>query len=84
MLRLQPVNDFIYVELNDKIRKKTGDSPFTTIITSNNEGTVKYSSSEQFPVGSVIRFGGDHQRENVDGADLLVMSISNIRAKVLE
>jgi hypothetical protein len=85
MTTLIPVNNTIYVEKNDKLAKrKLGDSPFMTALPSTNEGVVKFSSSEEYPVGLSVRFGNDFAPENVDGIDLLVMNVSNIRAKVVD
>ncbi len=82
-MKVTPVNSMLLVEQFDKARKRSeGGSPFVTVIASANLGTVKYSSSQQFPVGTKIYFGSSHQKLIVEGTEVLAMKEDNVIAKL--
>lgn len=83
MSKVIPVNGMLLVEPYDKRIKKTDhENPFSNVVVSNNLGTVKYSSSEDFAAGSRVYFGGQHERIVVEGVEVLSMRTDNVIATV--
>lgn len=82
MNNLEPVNNIILVELFDKRQKRQDGNPFASIVTSANLGTVKYSSSEAFPVGTKVYFGNKYEKILIEGVETLAMNVDAVIAKV--
>lgn len=85
MSQVVPVNNVLIVEIYNKIKKKTPDSsPFSMPVSSQNLGTVKYSSSEDYPVGSHVFFAGQTERIMIEGVEVVAVKMSDIIAKYVE
>ena len=80
---ITPVNDHILVEQFDKVTKKAGGSPFASVVSSNNLGTVRFSTDTRYPVGSKVYFTNKYDRLLVNGVELLAMKTSDVVAKSL-
>lgn len=84
MSKVIPVNRKIIIERNDKVKKGKDVGPFSTIVSSNNLGTVKYSSNEGIPVGTSVYYGGAHETLLIEGSEVLAMAEDNLIAFVVE
>jgi hypothetical protein len=77
------VNGMILLEPYDKIKRKNeAGNPFVSVVTSNNLATVKFTASQEFPVGTKVYYGGSAERILVEGVELLATKTENIIAKV--
>jgi hypothetical protein len=82
--KIVPVAEVLLVERLDKIKKRSSTDPFTSIIANSNLGTVRYSSNVDYPEGTQVYFGGQHETLLVEGVELMAMKTENVFAKVLE
>lgn len=77
------LNGMVFIERQDKMRRKTEASPFARPVANNNLGVVKYSDTPGLEAGTEVYFGGQHETIQVEGAEVLAMKADNILAKVL-
>lgn len=75
---LKIMNGYVLLERYDKAKKKGDNSPFTSMLTSNNLGIVKYSGIVDITVGTQVYFAGQFESMVVDGFELLAMKQDNI------
>lgn len=84
MSKITPVAGIIFVEGLDKLKKRTSHDPFTSLVSSSNLGTVKYSSDVEFPTGTQVYFGNTFEKLLVEGGEVMAMKTDNVLAKVTE
>lgn len=84
MSKVNPVNEFLVLVPFDKPRKSLGENPFSSLVASNNLGTVKYSSNLDFPEGTQVYFGGQYEKLIVEGVEVIAIKTENIIAKLQE
>ncbi len=84
MSKITAVKGYLLVERLDKVKKRSHNEPFTSIITSSNLGTVKFSSDEEYPAGTQVYFGGQHETILIEGVEVMAMKTENVFAKVSE
>jgi hypothetical protein len=84
MAKVVPVKGILLVEQYDKLKKHNSSSPFTSVVVSNNLGTVKYSSDDDYPVGTQIYFANQFEKLTVEGQEVLAVKVENVFAKVVE
>jgi hypothetical protein len=84
MSKVKPVNDFLVLVPFDKPKKGLRENPFSSLVASNNLGTVKYSSHLDYPEGTQVYFGGQYEKLIVEGAEVIAIRTENIIAKLEE
>jgi hypothetical protein len=81
MAKIIPQEDMVVVEPYNKAAKREGDSPFASVVVSNNFGTIKYSRLGP-EVGLQVYFGGQYERIIMEGVEVLAMKRENVIAWV--
>jgi hypothetical protein len=84
-VKIVPLNSMVFVEQYDKAKRRSeNNNRFISAVTSANLGVVKYSDHPEFPVGTMVYYGGNRESMVIEGCELFCMKAENILAKEVE